>query len=458
MEDAAKNALLRTLPSVDEILSRPSVASLLKSHPRPLQVLAVRAAIDEARGRLLRGEARPFSDDDVSRSLVRLTTPNLRTVINATGVVLHTNLGRAPLAKSAAERVRQIAERYSNLEYDLEDGERGSRYAPVVDLLRQLTGAEDAVVVNNNAAAVLLVLSALCAGKEAIVSRGELVEIGGGFRIPDVMRQSGATLVEVGTTNRTRLADYEGAIGERTGLLVKVHQSNFAVVGFTESVSTRELAELARAQNVPLFEDLGSGSLVGLDGDGLTAEPSVRSVVAAGADVVSFSGDKLLGGPQAGIVVGKTALLQKVRKHPLNRAMRVDKMTVAGLEATLELYRDGRLDELPVHRLLRQSPENLRARAERLERLLAERGVASHVTETVGQVGGGAMPLATPRSFACAVNHSSPRALHDRLRAAEPPVVARIADGALLLDVRCLDDEELEDVARAVASVVTPPC
>ncbi|MHB8877454.1 MAG: L-seryl-tRNA(Sec) selenium transferase [Myxococcaceae bacterium] len=454
MEDATKNARLRSLPSIDELLSRPSVAKLLQPHPRQRSIAALRLAVDGARARLLRGEERGFEEDDVRDALRTLTTPNLRRVLNATGVVLHTNLGRAPLSKSAAERVHEVALGYSNLEYDLEGGERGSRYAPVSGLLTGLTGAEAALVVNNNAAAVLLVLTALAAGREVVVSRGELVEIGGGFRIPDVMRQSGARLVEVGTTNRTRLSDYEGALTEATALLVKVHRSNFAQVGFTEEVTTRELAELGHRRGVPVFEDLGSGQLSPLVAEGLTSEPLVRSVVASGADLVSFSGDKLLGGPQAGIVVGRAKLIEAVARHPLNRAVRVDKMTVAALEATLELYRDGREGEVPVLRLLAQTPAVLEARAERLKALLEECGVRARVEKVIGQVGGGAMPLAEPASWACAISVASPQALGDKMRAAEPPVIARVAEDSLFLDVRCLAEEELGPVAAAVKTAL----
>jgi L-seryl-tRNA(Ser) seleniumtransferase len=445
--------MLRALPSIDELLSRPSLASVLAQHPRPRTVAALRRAVSDARRRVLEGEDRPFDDADVTAALADLSRPNLRRVINATGVVLHTNLGRAPLAREAADRAREIAAHYSNLEYDLDEGERGSRYAPVVAHLAALTGAESAVVVNNNAAAVLLVLAATCQGREAIVSRGELVEIGGGFRIPDVMRQSGALLVEVGTTNRTRLADYEQAIRAETGLLVKVHKSNFAQIGFTEEVPTRELAELARRKQLPLFEDLGSGSLVPMEGEGLTTEPTVRAVVAAGADVVTFSGDKLLGGPQAGIVVGRQVLIERIRRHPLNRALRVDKMTVAALEATLELYRDERHDEIPALRMLRQDPAELRVRAQSLRDRLQARGVEADVVETRGQVGGGAMPLAEPVSFACALRRGEPSVLQERLRQTDPPVIARISDERLLLDVRCLTDDELDPLALAVATI-----
>lgn len=454
MEEAGKNAALRSLPSIDSLLLQPALAPLLADHPRARKVAALRLAVDRVRARLLRGEDRGFEEADLRDALKQLTTSGLRPVLNATGVVLHTNLGRAPLATVAAERIAQIAVGYSNLEYDLEQGERGSRYAPLVPLLRQLTGAEDALVVNNNAAAVLLVLAAVSQGREAIVSRGELIEIGGGFRIPEVMLQSGAKLIEVGTTNRTRLADYEKAITASTGLLLKVHKSNFAQVGFTEEVSAQEMAALGRRVNIPVFEDLGSGALVALEGEGITPEPTVSSAVASGVDLVAFSGDKLLGGPQAGIILGKAELISRVKSHPLNRALRVDKMTVAALEATLELYRDGRFVEIPAHRLLQQSTEELRERAKHLQAMLRDRGLTCQVERSEGQVGGGAMPLASPASFACAVDAPSAELIQDRLRAAEPPVVARVADGKLLLDVRCLAEKDLESLATAVAAVV----
>ncbi|WP_164021108.1 L-seryl-tRNA(Sec) selenium transferase [Pyxidicoccus trucidator] len=447
-----KNALLRGLPSIEQLLRRPSLEPLLAGAPRARAVAALRLAVDRVRARLLRGEARPFDDADVRDALGTLATPNLRPVLNATGVVLHTNLGRAPLAPEAVARVAAVARGYSNLEYDLDEGERGSRYAPVIDLLRSLTGAEDALVVNNCAGAALLVLAALASGRECVVSRGELVEIGGGFRVPDVMRQSGAKLVEVGTTNRTRLSDYASAVGPDTGLLVKVHRSNFALVGFTEEVDVAELAKLGRERGVTVFQDLGSGALVPLEGEGLTQEPTVPQAVAAGADVIAFSGDKLLGGPQAGIVVGRSALLARIKAHPLTRALRVDKMTVAALEATLELYRDGQASAVPTFRLLAQRPEELRARALRLQALLAERGVVARVEGVVGQVGGGAMPLARLPSFACILTLGRPETFLDCLRSGDVPVIGRITDGEGVLDVRCLAEEELSVVADAVAT------
>jgi L-seryl-tRNA(Ser) seleniumtransferase len=448
--DGGKNALLRGLPSIEQLLHRPSLDARLAGVPRARAVAALRLAVDQVRARLLRGEARPFEDADVDAALRQLSTPNLRPVLNATGVVLHTNLGRAPLAPEAVARVAAVARGYSNLEYDLDEGERGSRYAPVIGLLTALSGAEDAVVVNNCAGAVLLVLASLASGRECIVSRGELVEIGGGFRVPDVMRQSGCRLVEVGTTNRTRLSDYASAVTPETGLLVKVHRSNFALVGFTEEVGVAELSALGRARGVPVFQDLGSGALLPLEGEGLTSELTVPQAVQAGADVVAFSGDKLLGGPQAGIIVGSKALVARIKAHPLTRALRVDKMTVAALEATLELYRDGRPEAVPTWRLLSQRPEELRTRAERLQALLAARNVQARVAAVSGQVGGGAMPLAKLPSFACILKVGAPDVFLDRLRGAESPVIGRIADGEVVLDVRCLAEEELGPVAEAV--------
>jgi L-seryl-tRNA(Ser) seleniumtransferase len=453
MDDSARMERLRTLPSIDELLARPALASLLSSQPRPLVVRVLREAVAAARARLLSGDARSFDEADVQDALARLTRPHLRRVLNATGVVLHTNQGRAPLAERAVERIAEVARGYCNLELDLDEGERGSRYSHVVDALCALTGAEAALVVNNCAASVLLTLSALAQGREAIVSRGELVEIGGGFRVPDVMQQSGATLIEVGTTNRTRLADYAAAITPATGLLVKVHRSNFAVVGFTEEATTRELSALARERGVPLFEDLGSGALVPLHGEGLPHEPTVASVIAAGADVVSFSGDKLLGGPQAGVVVGSKAIISRLERHPLNRALRIDKLTAAALEATLELYRDGLdTEQVPARAMLTAKREVLEARARRLGVALGGLGVKHRVVEVTGKVGGGSMPLAELPSWAVAVEGVPAGPLHERLRAGEPPVVARIADDEVWLDVRCLDEADVDVAARCVAA------
>ena len=449
MPEVAQNELLRQLPAVDEVLSRPAVEKLARQHPRSLVVDAVRLAVRRAREMILGGAAKvDVGEVEVAAALESLVAPRLRRVINASGVVLHTNLGRAPLAARAIERIEQVARGYCNLELDLETGSRGSRYAPVEELLRDLTGAEAAVVVNNNAGAVLLVLSALAAGREVIVSRGEAVEIGGGFRIPDVMRQSGCTLVEVGTTNKTRLADYERAITDRTALLLKVHQSNFAIVGFTEDVAVRELAELASLRKVPVFEDLGSGCLLDRERLGLD-EPTARRS-ATHADLVSFSGDKLLGGPQCGIIVGKADLVRRVREHPLNRALRVDKLTVAALEATLELYRQGAEEQIPVVRLLREELGSVAARAETLKRALAELGLASDVVETTSAIGGGAQPLTELPSRAVRIRGFDPEKLAGQLRTGSPSIVGRVADGGMLLDVRCVGADEVSVMAQAV--------
>jgi L-seryl-tRNA(Ser) seleniumtransferase len=426
---------LRDLPSVDALLQSERGQALAARHGRALVLRAARLALDRARDSIRAGlpTAEPLTL--VEQELAELARPGLRRALNATGIVIHTNLGRAPLAAAALARVLEVGSGYSNLEYDLGEGARGSRQDHLAPLLRELTGAEAALVVNNNAAAVLLALAALAAGREVIVSRGELVEIGDGFRIPEVLAVSGATLVEVGTTNRTRVADYERAITERTAALLRVHQSNFKIVGFTEQPPLAELARLARRHDLPLVDDLGSGVLVDL-GD----EPSVQASLAAGSDLVTFSGDKLLGGPQAGLVAGRADLVERLRRHPLQRALRADKLTLAALEGTLGLYRDAP-DTVPVLRMLREPVEGVRARAERLAGLTGGR-----VEQTVARAGGGALPLAEIPSFACSLEEE----LAAALRHGEPPVVGVVRDGRLLLDCRTLEDSDLETVAEAV--------
>ncbi len=417
---------LRDLPSVDE---------LARTVGDPLAVDAARTVLGRAREEIRRGGEPGDLAARVRAELASARAPRLRRVLNATGVIVHTNLGRAPLAEAALARVVEATRGYSNLEYDLAAGARGSRQDHVADILCRLTGAEAALVVNNNAAAVLLALAALAEGREVLVSRGELIEIGDGFRIPDVLARSGARLVEVGTTNRTRAADYELAIGPETALVLRVHQSNFRVVGFTEQPALAELAGVARHADLALVDDLGSGVLVELPG-----EPSAKESLAAGADLVCFSGDKLLGGPQAGIVVGRAELVERLRRHPLQRALRADKLTLAALEGTLLLYLDAP-ERIPVLRMLHEPAEAVRARAERLAAL-----VGGAVEETVGRVGGGALPLAELPSFACAVEEE----LAAPLRAGEPPVVAVVRDGRTLLDCRTLRDAEIDEVASAI--------
>jgi L-seryl-tRNA(Ser) seleniumtransferase len=427
---------LRELPSVDELLGRAELVALAERHGRPPVLAAARSALARAREEVLAGYE---AGDIVARVLDEFdarTRPSLRRVLNATGVIVHTNLGRAPLGEAALERVQEVARSYSNLEYDLAAGARGSRQDHVAALLRELTGAEAALVVNNNAAAVLLALAALAEGREVIVSRGELVEIGDGFRIPDVLARSGAELVEVGTTNRTRTADYERAISERTAVLLRVHQSNFRIVGFAERPGLRDLARLAERHGLVLVDDLGSGALVETED-----EPTAQESVAAGAHVVTFSGDKLLGGPQAGVAVGRADLVERMRRHPLQRALRADKLTLAALEGTLRLYRAGRGAGLPVLRMLAEPPEAVRARAERLAGL-----TAGTVEETVARSGGGALPTAEIPSFACALELE----LAEPLRRGAPPVIGIVRGDRLLLDCRTLADPEVDEVAAAV--------
>jgi L-seryl-tRNA(Ser) seleniumtransferase len=420
---------LRDLPSVDE---------LTRSIRDPLAVAAARAVLDRAREEIQVGIDPGDLALRLERELGAARKPALRRVLNATGVIVHTNLGRAPLPASALERVVEVGRGYSNLEYDLAEGSRGSRQDHVTAILRRLTGAESAIVVNNNAGAMLLALAALAEGREVLVSRGELIEIGDGFRIPDVLVRSGARLVEVGTTNRTRSDDYERAANESTALVLRVHQSNFRVVGFTEQPALTELAAVARRHHVPLLDDLGSGALLDM-----SDEPTAQASLAAGADLVCFSGDKLLGGPQAGIVVGRADLVERLRRHPLHRALRADKLGLAALEGTLLLYLDPEraLREVPVLRMLHEDVAVVRARAESLAAK-----VGGDVEETIGRVGGGALPLSELASFACAVEES----LGSPLRAHEPPVIGIVRDGRLLLDCRTLTDDEVDEVAAAV--------
>jgi L-seryl-tRNA(Ser) seleniumtransferase len=420
---------LRDLPSVDE---------LARDAGDPLAVDAARTVIDRAREEIRAGADPGDLAARLRDELADARRPRLRGALNATGVVIHTNLGRAPLAEEALARVVAAGRGYSNLEYDLAAGERGSRQDHCAAVLRRLTGAEGALVVNNNAGAVLLALAALAEGREVVVSRGELIEIGDGFRIPDVLVRSGARLVEVGTTNRTRAADYENAIGPETALLLRVHQANFRVVGFEERPRLEEVAEVARRHNLPLVDDLGSGALTPVQ-----AEPTAKESLSGGADLVCFSGDKLLGGPQAGIVLGRVDLVEKLRRHPLQRALRIDKLSLAALEGTLLLHLEAP-KRIPVLRTLEQDAATVRARADRLAA-----ATGGEVEETVGRVGGGALPLAELPSFACALEGS----LAGPIRRGDPPVVGVVRDGRLLLDCLTLTDEEAELAAACVAAL-----
>jgi L-seryl-tRNA(Ser) seleniumtransferase len=426
---------VRDLPSVDALLSDERVQALVDTHGRDHALAAARAALERAREELLAGHDPGDLAERVEAEASARLAPRLRRVLNATGVVLHTNLGRAPLAPAALERLQEVGRGYSNLEFDAAAGVRGSRQDHLGAALREMTGAEAAIVVGNGAGAVLLVLAALAAGREVLVSRGELVEIGDGFRIPEVLASSGAKLVEVGTTNRTRVRDYERAASRDAAAILRVHQSNFRIVGFVERPELPELAGVAERHDLILVDDLGSGALTPL-GD----EPTPRAALEAGAHLVTFSGDKLLGGPQAGIVAGRADLVERVRRHPLQRALRADKLTLAALEGTLAAFRTDP-SSIPVLRMTSEPVELVRARAERLA--AATQGT---VEETVARVGGGALPLTELPSSACAL----PEELAVPLRLGEPPVIGVVRDGRLLLDCRTLSDAEADEAAAAV--------
>jgi L-seryl-tRNA(Ser) seleniumtransferase len=446
----------RALPSVSSLLESEGVRALLDRSPRSVVVDAIRRTIDAAR---LAPTSAPTTDsawaEAISAAVVAAERASLRRVINGTGVVLHTNLGRAPLATAAIDAVARVASGFSNLEYDIEAGARGSRYIHCAALLRELTGAEDAVVVNNCAAALVLVLNTFAEGRGALVSRGELIEIGGSFRIPDIMGKSGARLVEVGTTNRTHLDDYRRAAADGTGIIVKVHRSNFAVAGFVADASTPELGALAVERGVPLLHDLGSGLLVSLEDFGLRGEPTARDALVAGgsAAIVTMSGDKLLGGPQAGIILASRDAIQRIRKNPLTRSYRVDKLTLAALEATLALYRDPKraLREIPALAQLTCSLDELRSRAERIRRDVS--GARIDVVDSDASVGGGAFPTARIPSVALALGGPAP-VIEARLRAGDPPLIARVVDARVLIDLRTVFPSEDGDVAAAIRAAV----
>ena len=457
---------LKKIPKVDRVLAWDGVRALPAARHREVLLQAVRSVLDRLRLAALDAplDETAFSEDaicaEVARELARLQRPSLRRLINGSGIVIHTNLGRSILPEAARAAVDSVACRYSNLEFDLGTGERGSRYGHVEALLRELTGAEAAIVVNNNAAAVLLSLTALAAGREAVVSRGELVEIGGSFRIPDVMRLSGVTLREVGTTNRTHARDYSAAVTPETALFLKVHASNFAITGFTAEVDAAGLAALGATAGVPVLADMGSGNLIDLAGLLPVVEPTVQEFVAAGVDVITFSGDKLLGGPQSGLIVGKRRFIEPMKRHPLLRALRVDKMTLAALEATLGLYRDRRaaLAAIPTLRMLTVPYGELAARSRRIVRRLARTlPAAVSLTPLPGfsQAGGGTLPLQELPTLliAVAVEGLSPNGIESRLRLAQVPVIGRISKGNFLLDPRTILDEDVADLASALRSL-----
>ncbi len=467
MSPTLRQKILRKIPSVDEILSREEILDLLSVHPRAVVVEAIRKGLERLRKEILNRDDLS-GDEEVLLSFENIfplfqkeinlqVQPRLRRVINATGIVIHTNLGRAPLHPLAINHMVEVAKAYSNLEYDLALGERGDRYSHVEEILCRLSGAESALVVNNNAGAVLLCLNTLSEGREVVISRGELVEIGGAFRIPDVMKRSGAFLREVGTTNRTHLNDYQRAIGPQTGLLLKVHTSNFRVMGFVSEVSLNELVQMGREHHLPVMEDLGSGCFVDLTQYGMEKEPTVQDAIRTGVDVVTFSGDKLLGGPQAGIILGKKDILESIKVNPLTRALRIDKLTLAALESTLLLYLDEKraMEEIPTLRMLGLDTRKLKRRGRRLLKRLQEKvkkGVQFTLKEDVSQVGGGALPLQELPTIILSVKSPdrSVNSLEGSLRKGDPPIISRISKDELVFDMRTVFDEEIPILAQGI--------
>ncbi len=451
----------RHLPSLDALLARPDVLPLITQFGREPVRDEARDLLNDIRADIRTGAAPPDADAIAARLQDRIRAhlaPSLIPVINATGVIVHTNLGRALLSEAAQQAMIAAARSYSNLEYDLSAGKRGSRYVHAEAMLTRLTGAEAALVVNNNAAAVTLVLRTLAAGKEVIISRSELVEIGGGFRIPDILAQSGAALVEVGATNRTRLADYENALTERTGLLLKVHQSNYRIIGFTAETSLQELVGLAQRlpAPIPVVNDLGSGTLLDARPYGLAYEPTVQESIAAGADVVTFSGDKLLGGPQAGVIVGRKEIIARLRRQPLTRAFRVDKTTLAALQATLAAYLRGTAtEEIPVWRMISASPEALAQRARTWADALKEQGVRVELQPGGSAVGGGSLPGQTLPTTLLAVRHPHPQRFLAALRAGSPPVIARVQDDQVVFDPRTVLPKQEPVLLNAIRTALS---
>jgi L-seryl-tRNA(Ser) seleniumtransferase len=467
-----KQGAFKKIPGVDRLLDSPEIIEISSKYPRSLILNAINQVLDETRKRIATGDESKVSFDltlgpistRVVERLELLARPSLRPLINATGVVVHTNLGRSILAERVLQRFGPLSGGYSNLEYDLDQGKRGSRYTHVEGILKELTSAEAAMVVNNNAAAVFLALETLARGGEVIVSRGQLVEIGGSFRIPDVMRKSGAKMVEVGTTNKTHLSDYEEVFGPDTALLLKVHTSNFQIVGFTEDVDTTQLVNLGKKYGIPLMEDLGSGCLVDFSKYGLTKEPTVQEVLEQGVDLVTFSGDKLLGGPQAGIILGRKDLVEAIKKNQLTRALRIDKLTLIALEETLNIYRDERvaLEEIPTLRMICESYDSLKTKAQRLAKMIGKLDAGNFTLDLAdgnSRIGGGAFPLLeVPSRLLCLMPHElSSHDIEAWLRSCDPPIIVRLEKNNVLLDVRTIQEEEFETVAQAIKKLAGIP-
>jgi L-seryl-tRNA(Ser) seleniumtransferase len=460
-----KQKLLTTLPSVDEILRSNQGVQWLNVYPRRYVIQAIREVIDSRRKEILKGFISDISEESMMAEIVntmeKLSSYSLIPLINATGIVIHTNLGRSILSEKSLENIKKVSGSFSNLEYDLKAGKRGKRYTHVIRVLKEVTGAEDALIVNNNAAAVFLCLNTLSKGKEAIVSRGELVEIGGSFRMPEVMSASSAILREVGTTNKTHLHDYERAINDNTALIVKVHKSNFRVSGFVDEVSVEDLVSLGRRYQIPVMFDLGSGCLIDLKPFGIHDEPVVRDIVSTGIDITTFSGDKLLGGPQGGIIVGRKEYIEKIQKNPLTRAMRIDKLTLAGFEATLMEYIDEEkaIENIPTLRMLLQKPEVIKERAKRIAKRLKKeiKDVQITVMADTSRAGGGSLPeldfptyVVTIRSDNVSVNE-----FEERLRNGNPPIISRIKEGSMIIDARTIRTQDLDDLIKGIKSALS---
>lgn len=455
--------LLRNLPKVDEILNRKEIYSLLNKNLRPVIVEAVREAIDYYRKKIILHELSEITIENIVQRVIDKVEGerrgNLKTVINATGVIIHTNLGRSKLCTRAMDNVINISQNYSNLEYDINLGKRGSRYCHVEELIKKITGAEAALVVNNNAAAVMLALNTLCNNKEAIVSRGQLVEIGGSFRVPDVMSFSGAKLVEVGTTNRTHLYDYENNINENTGVILKVHTSNFKIMGFTEEVSIEDMVRLGEKYNIPVIEDIGSGTLVDFSKYGFSHEPTVQESINKGIDIVTFSGDKMLGGPQAGIIIGKKLYIDAMKKNQLTRALRIDKMTLAALEGTLYYYLDENeaVKNIPTLNMILGPKEHIKKRAQRLKRKLQIKNsnFSFRVEPDLSMVGGGSMPSERIETFTLKVKHKlfSAEQLEEKLRMNKIPIIVRVSNDEVIFDLRTIEDKDFQVIAEAIMNL-----
>ncbi|GAA0747437.1 L-seryl-tRNA(Sec) selenium transferase [Clostridium oceanicum] len=453
-----KKDLLRKLPKIDEFLKESVVVEDLKNTSRTLITNSIRTSIDYYRKNILNDSIKDFNKEDIlnlyKSILINSKGTNFKKVINGTGVVIHTNLGRSILSNEAIENVTKVSENYSNLEYDLKLGKRGSRYSHIEELITKITGGEAAMVVNNNAAAVMLALNTLCEDKEAIVSRGQLVEIGGSFRVPDVMKFSRASLIEVGTTNRTHLYDYENNINENTGVLLKVHTSNFKIMGFTEDVQLEELVELGEKHKIPVMEDIGSGTLVDFSKYGFTYEPTVQSSLRKGTDVVTFSGDKMLGGPQAGIIVGKKSYVDKMKKNQLTRALRIDKMTLAALEGTLKSYieEEEAIKKIPTLNMILTDKEIHKKRAQRLKRRLKNHvdDFTFKVEGDYSMVGGGSMPTERIETYVVKAfsDKISPEKIEKKLRLSENPIVVRVSNNEVILDLRTLFDKDFDIIVK----------